>query len=91
MIGLGLLEAISEADILSREDVFDSDGDGISGKANWVWDFAAGARFLGRFGWKANQPHIEQQVAEAFLGDLGITSSLFSKETFPRGRVTCTR
>ena len=30
---------------------------------------------LGRFGWKANQPTVEQQAAGAFLGDIGITSS----------------
>ena len=35
---------------------------------------------LGRFGWKANQPTIEQQVANAFQQDLGITSSLFTRE-----------
>lgn len=34
MIGLGLLQAIPEADILSREDPDDADHDGISGRAN---------------------------------------------------------
>ena len=37
MIGLGLLEAIPEADIRARADPDDKDGDGISGRANEVW------------------------------------------------------
>jgi CxxC motif-containing protein (DUF1111 family) len=32
---------------------------------------------VGRFGWKAEQPTVRQQVAAAFFGDIGITSSLF--------------
>lgn len=31
----------------------------------------------GRFGWKAEQPTGRQQVAGAFLGDIGVSSSLF--------------
>lgn len=77
MVGLGLLEAIAESDILANEDPDDQDGDGISGRANWVWDAAAQAKTLGRFGWKANQPNLYQQTAGAFLGDMGITTPLF--------------
>jgi len=36
--GMGLLEAIPEATILSFADPDDIDGDGISGRANYVWD-----------------------------------------------------
>jgi CxxC motif-containing protein (DUF1111 family) len=74
MIGLGLLEAIPEADIVAREDPEDKDGDGISGRANRVWSIEHGAVTLGRFGWKAGQPSILQQAAEAFAGDIGIGS-----------------
>jgi CxxC motif-containing protein (DUF1111 family) len=80
MIGLGLLEAISTGDILAREDVNDADGDGISGKANYVWDPISQSTQLGRFGWKANVPGIYQQVAGAFLGDMGITTWVFPDE-----------
>ena len=80
MPGLGLLEAISEQTILQNADVNDLDGDGISGKPNYVWDSENKITKLGRFGWKANQPSIRQQVAAAFNGDIGITSSLFPSE-----------
>lgn len=76
MIGLGLLEAIPEADILAREDADDRDGDGISGRANRGWSFENGRVMLGRFGWKAGQPTVLQQSAEAFAGDIGIGSHL---------------
>lgn len=74
MIGLGLLEAISEADILAKENPA---GAGISGRANRVWDNKANTTVMGRFGWKAGQPNLRQQNASAFAGDMGITSALF--------------
>jgi CxxC motif-containing protein (DUF1111 family) len=78
--GVGLLEAIPAEAILARADPDDRDGDGISGRANVVRDERSGRTALGRFGWKAGQPTIEQQVATAFLHDIGITSSLFPQE-----------
>lgn len=80
MIGLGLLDAIPEETILSNADPDDADGDGISGKANYVWDVEAQKLALGRFGWKANQPNVFQQSAGAFNGDMGITTSMFPVE-----------
>ena len=81
--GLGLLEAISDQVILSYVDEDDKNGDGISGKANYVYDSVDGKTKLGRFGWKANQPSINQQNQAAFLGDIGITSPLFLSENCP--------
>ena len=76
VIGMGLLEAVPEADILARADPDDADGDGISGRPNRVWNPRTQATELGRFGWKANVPTVEAQVAGAFHGDIGITSEL---------------
>ena len=81
VFGLGLLEAISDADILTGADPDDKDGDGISGKANMVWDVLNQKTVLGRFGWKANQPNLLQQVGAAYNGDIGITNMLFPKES----------
>jgi CxxC motif-containing protein (DUF1111 family) len=78
VIGMGLLEAVPEEEILSRADPLDEDGDGISGRPNRVWDVALAATVVGRFGWKANQPTVRQQVAGAFAGDMGISTSLFA-------------
>lgn len=79
MIGLGLLEAIPEADILAAEDPDDRDGDGISGRANRVWSLEHDRLVLGRFGWKAGAPTVLQQSAEAAAGDMGLGSILVPK------------
>ncbi|PHN17658.1 di-heme oxidoreductase family protein [Pseudomonas sp. ICMP 561] len=76
MIGLGLLEAIPDAAILANADTDDKDGDGISGRPNWVWDDEQQTVALGRFGWKAGQPNLNQQNVHAFSGDMGLTTSL---------------
>lgn len=85
MIGLGLLEAIEEQDVLANADEFDADDDGISGKPNYVWDHVNQKISLGRFGWKANQPSLIQQTAAAFIGDLGITNYVFPDENCVSG------
>lgn len=88
MIGLGLLEAIGENEILARVDPHDEDDDGISGRARIVRG-ADGERALGRFGWKAEQPTIREQSAGAFLGDMGITSSLFPDQNCSASDSVC--
>lgn len=80
VVGLGLLEAIDEATLLSLADEYDANGDGISGRPNYVWDFANNKTRIGRFGWKANQPSLLQQTVGALLGDMGITSYLFPNQ-----------
>ena len=78
VIGMGLLEAIGEADILAGADPEDRDGDGISGRANIVWSDEIGKSMLGRFGWKAGNPTVSQQAAAAFRGDVGISTPLYA-------------
>jgi CxxC motif-containing protein (DUF1111 family) len=81
VFGLGLLEAIDEADILALADVEDTNGDGISGKPNYAWNIVEGKKTLGRFGWKAANPSVLQQSAGAYNEDMGITSFVFPKES----------
>ena len=76
MIGLGLLEAISEQDILANARHQAESGGPIKGRPNQVWDDAQGRTVLGRFGWKAGQPNLNQQNVHAFSGDMGLTTSL---------------
>lgn len=76
MIGLGLVEAIPAEDILALADAGDRDGDGISGRPNWVIDPVSQSVALGRFGWKAGNATIRAQSAGAFAGDIGISTPL---------------
>jgi CxxC motif-containing protein (DUF1111 family) len=89
MIGLGLLEAIPEAAILANADPDDSKGTGITGTPNWVWDDAQQKTVLGRFGWKASQPSINQQNAHALAGDMGLTSSLKTADDCTPSQTAC--
>ena len=85
MIGLGLLELIPPDTLLAIADPQDTDHDGISGRPNWRWDLTAQALALGRFGWKAINPTVNQQSQGAFNGDIGISTPL---EPQPSGDCT---
>ncbi len=91
VFGVGLLEGVPADDITAGEDPDDEDGDGISGRAHLVPDPASpdDARVLGRFGWKAAVPSVEQQNAGAFAGDIGITSSVRPEEPCTRLQPEC--
>jgi CxxC motif-containing protein (DUF1111 family) len=81
VFGLGLLELIPESTIISFADEQDVDGDGISGRPNYVYNPQTRRKEIGRFGLKANTPTISVQVASAFHQDMGITSSMFTRES----------
>jgi len=87
LIGMGLLEAIPEATIMALAERAPTDG--ILGKTNVVWDLIAGKAALGRFGLKANHPTLRQQIAAAFIGDLGLSNELFPEQNCPPIQKTC--
>lgn len=89
IIGLGLLQSIPDASILALEDPADLDGDGISGRANRVWNRELGVEQLGRFGWKANQPTLREQTADAFNGDIGMTTSINPDQPCTPAQAVC--
>jgi CxxC motif-containing protein (DUF1111 family) len=83
VFGMGLIEGIPAATLLALEDPDDLDGDGISGRANWVEpaDFvppgeigAGPGLVVGRFGRKSNVSSLLEQVVNAYQQDMGITS-----------------
>ena len=86
MCGMGLLEAITAADIVTN---MTATTDGVSGRTNSVWNVEANTTALGRFGWKANEPTVRQQSAGAFNGDIGITSSLFPQDHCTPAQPAC--
>ena len=89
VFGVGLIEAIDEATILALADSADADGDGISGRPNWVYAGAyvphsapgGGAQLrIGRFGRKAQVSNLIEQTVEAYHQDMGITSEFLPVE-----------
>ncbi|MDJ0901072.1 MAG: di-heme oxidoredictase family protein [Xenococcus sp. MO_188.B8] len=89
VFGLALLENIPEENILQHADPGDRDLNGISGRPNYVWDVEQQTKSMGRFGWKANQPNLKQQIASAFNGDIGLTTSLFPNASCSEGQSQC--
>ena len=72
--GVGLLAELSGAEILGREDPDDTDGDGVSGRANWDQGF------VGRFGRKSQTVSIEGFIRGPLINHLGITTDPLSEE-----------
>jgi CxxC motif-containing protein (DUF1111 family) len=77
LFGLGLLDSLSDDDIIANADPDDVDGDGISGKVS----YADGGR-VGRFGWKANVPSLAEFVRDGVAMELGLTLPLQDGLTF---------
>ncbi|SFA97123.1 CxxC motif-containing protein, DUF1111 family [Pseudomonas sp. NFIX10] len=91
MIGLGLLEAIPDEAILANAQAQARENNGIAGRPNQVWDDAQQKTVLGRFGWKAGQPNLNQQNVHAFSGDMGLTTSLRPFDDCTETQVDCKR
>jgi len=89
LAGLGLIDQIDEEDVLALEDPEDLNKDGISGKANFSWSPSQKKLLVGRFGHKANVPTLLDQIAGAFQGDMGITSTLFPSENCSELQADC--
>jgi CxxC motif-containing protein (DUF1111 family) len=87
VFGLGLLEAVPETAISAIAE--QQKALGFAGRPNVVWDTIAQRMTLGRFGLKANQPSLRQQIGSAFINDLGVTSSVYPDENCPQMQVQC--
>src|SRR5262249_21996811 len=68
LLGFGLIDAIPDAEILSRADPNDANGDGISGRAHIT------PQGVGRFGRKASERSLDAFNAGAFLQEMGVTT-----------------
>jgi CxxC motif-containing protein (DUF1111 family) len=85
--GLGLLEAVPEQTLLALADR--QKAQGFNGRPNYVRDDINRRTALGRFGWKANQPSIRQQIAAASIADMGLTSRLYRAQNCPPVQRIC--
>ncbi len=87
LIGRAAIDGINDEEIRRHADPEDRDGDGIRGRVREVEDIA-GSRRPGRFGWKAAEPSLDAQVANAFMLDIGLSSPLYPK---PAGDCTASQ
>lgn len=90
--GLGLLDAVTDADLLALADPNDADGDGISGRPNWITipgylntrtgTVTQGGKYIGRFGKKAAAYDLFHQTVNAYSQDIGIASTYEPYDTY---------
>lgn len=85
MIGMGLLEAVPDADILARARTT-PDADGVVGIANFAYDPETGAVRVGRYGWKASKVSLRHQAAAAALQDMSVTTPVYPNRDCLSGR-----
>ncbi len=89
LVGLGLLEQITDAQILANEDINDINHDGISGKANRVWSNQTKQMEVGRYTWKASTPTVKHQSANAAINDIGLTNPIHEHQSCTPIQVEC--
>jgi len=68
--GAGLVEQIDDATLIAMSDPSDADGDGISGRPNFVIPYSFR---VGRFGWQACAVDLPSMVRLALEHEIGIT------------------
>ena len=79
LMGLGLLEAVSENTVAASADPDDANADGISGRMQIVIDPETGYLRLGRFTGKGGKARLSHQVAAALNTDMGVPTAIFPK------------
>ncbi len=82
--GLGLLDAVSDADLIELSDPDDTNGDGISGRVHWnnIPEYvilrpnaiSKNGKYISRFGKKGAAYDLLHQSSAAYNQDMGITS-----------------
>ncbi|MEQ1934428.1 MAG: di-heme oxidoredictase family protein [Fimbriimonadaceae bacterium] len=86
IFGNGLIEAIPHSAILASQDPGDANQDGISGRANILFNPETRTKEVGRFGWKCQVSSVHLFAGDAYRNEMGITSPSFPTEVLPQGR-----
>jgi len=90
--GLGFLDAVPDASLLALADPNDVDGNGISGRPNWINvpayaslrpnSISNNGKYIGRFGKKGAAYDLLQQTVNAYNQDIGISSFYEPNDTY---------
>lgn len=86
LFGLGLVDATDDATFIALAAAQAARGDGVAGRAALVDNILAGMKTVGKFGWKAQIPTLQQFAGDAYLNEIGLTNPLFPNENCPSGR-----
>ncbi|WP_131782892.1 di-heme oxidoredictase family protein [Legionella gresilensis] len=75
LVGAGLLEAIPESAIVEIANN-PNKGNGVAGRIHLVYEAGTTIPRVGRFGWKAANATVRDQIVTALRNDMGVTSSV---------------
>jgi CxxC motif-containing protein (DUF1111 family) len=85
LFGLGFVEATPDATFIALAAEQAARNPATAGRVALVTNFVAGARTVGKFGWKAQLPSLFQFAGDASLNEMGITSPEFPNENCANG------
>jgi CxxC motif-containing protein (DUF1111 family) len=85
LFGLGLVDATDDTTFIALAQLQAARNDGTAGRVALVDNILAGMKTVGKFGWKAQVPTLEQFSGDAYVNEMGITSPLFPNEICPSG------
>lgn len=85
LFGLGLVDAVPDEVFSALAQRQARETPETAGRVHLVQNLVTGGLSVGKFGWKAQVPSLEQFSADAYLNEMGITSPLFPQENCPNG------
>lgn len=89
LVGLGLVARLDEASLQANLNRPEYLQDGISGRIHYVYDRLTGKPAIGKYGWRATQPTLMQQIADAAANDMGLTNPLYPNELCSEQQTAC--
>lgn len=85
LFGLGLVDSVPDKVFLLLARLEKNVSPSTAGKPNIVADLATGRPAVGKFGWKAQNPNLQQFSGDAYFNEMGITNPMFPSENCPNG------
>src|SRR5262249_39499698 len=85
LLGLGLVDAVPDAELIEIAHLEAALLPRTSGTLSMTTEISTGATRVGRFGWKAQNPTLHQFSGDAYINEMGITNPEFPNENCPQG------
>ncbi|HUL49646.1 MAG TPA: di-heme oxidoredictase family protein [Gemmatimonadales bacterium] len=85
LFGLGLVDAVPDAELLQLARLEARLAPSTQGTPSMTTEILTGKTRVGRFGWKAQNPTLHQFAGDAYLNEMGITNPEFPNENCPQG------
>jgi CxxC motif-containing protein (DUF1111 family) len=85
LFGLGLVDSVPDLTLVRLALYQARWQPRTAGRPNVVTDAVTGRRAIGKFGWKSQVPSLMHFSGDAYLNEMGITSTFFPDENCPQG------